>query len=91
MAKTFEVFYYNKLPLGKKELSHKYTETWEKTNYNCANCGRRGVWQRQDGGDLYVGPQYICIGCGHFFYLPDGVLPVSFDTQDSQRLKHLRT
>lgn len=90
MEKTFEVSYYRKQPSGKKELSHKYTETWEKTGYYCANCGERKVWARAEG-DMYVGPQHMCVSCAHFFYLPDGVFDTCHENQDSQRLKHLRS
>lgn len=89
MEKKFEVFYYNKLPLGKMEVSHKYTEAWEKTDFYCPNCGKRGVWSVA-GGDMYVGPQHICVDCESSFYLPDGVLDIRNNNQDSQRLKHLK-
>ena len=88
-TKKFDVLYY-KDPRGKgKEFSHKYSEPWELTDYFCPNCGKKGVWFRNDSGDYYVGEQYICIECEHTFYLPDGVSKAN-DEQDTQRLKALK-
>ena len=88
MKKRFDVLYYKSLPGKGETFSHKYTETWETTRFFCPKCGERGVWFRNDGGDYYIGEQYICIFCKSTFYLPDGVINIS-DKQDTQRLEQL--
>ena len=42
-----------------------------KTALFCPNCGDREVWRNADGGDYYVGEQYLCVACKHSFYLPN--------------------
>ena len=87
--KRFDVLYY-KNPNGKvKEFSHKYSELWELTDYFCPNCGKKGVWFGDDGGDYYIGEQYICMECEHTFYLPNRVSEANGE-QNAQRLKHLK-
>ena len=88
--KTFEVLYY-KNPTGKKkEQSHQDTETWEYIDYYCPNCGKQTVWFRNDGGDYYIGEEFICLSCSHNFYLPTGTNDASKNEQGKQRLKYLK-
>lgn len=89
LQRTFDVLYF-KNPRGEgKEFSHKYSETWEPTEYFCPNCGEKSVWHECSPGDYYVGEQYICLKCGNTFYLPMGVNEANGE-QDEQRLEYLR-
>ena len=89
MKKTFDILYYTQIT-GVREFSHKTSEPWEKTPLHCPRCGDTEVWFRNDGGDYYVGEQYLCIGCDAEFHLPDGVSDAK-DEQNKQRLKNLKS
>jgi transposase-like protein len=82
----FEVAYY----IG-GEFSHKYEEEWLKTDLFCPSCGENRVYDEQGMGDYYVGPQFLCAACGASFFLPFGPEERPDDTQDVQRLYHIRT
>ena len=88
-TKTFDVNYFKNSYGKEQELSHKYSEPWELTDYFCPHCGKKGVWFRNDGGDYYVGEQHICIECDHTFYLPNGIIKAT-NEQDAQRLARLK-
>lgn len=83
--KTFDINYYK----GDRTFSHKYAETWEKTDYYCLCCGEPKVWRDSSEGDYEAGPQHLCVACGATFNLPCGAEP-SIQDQDLQRLEHLR-
>lgn len=88
MEKRFDVVYYSHRQGEERKFSHQYSEPWSKTELYCPRCAKKEVWFRDDGGDYYVGEQYICTACKGTFYLPDGVSDV-FDAQNEQRLRHL--
>jgi hypothetical protein len=89
MRITFDVDYYQN-PRGEGETwSHKYSETWEPTEYYCPACGKQSVWMESYGGDYYVGERHLCIGCNVSFYLPEGV-DRNTNRQIQQRLKNIR-
>ena len=85
---TFNTIYYSQKQGDDRKFSHKYSETWSKTETYCPRCAKKEVWFRDDGGDYYVGEQYICTACKGTFYLPCGVSD-SHGEQDVQRLSHL--
>ncbi len=75
----------------KYEAGHSYLERWIPTTYFCPGCGSREVWMRNDGGDYYVGEQYLCWRCGGDFYLPSGVQTNhASNWQTRQRLEAIR-
>ena len=89
MTKTFDVLYYKTADTG-REFSHKYSETWRLSDFHCPRCANKYVWFHDDGGDYYVGEQYICGDCKSTFYLPTGVNLIHENhEQDQQRLTHL--
>lgn len=48
------------------------------TEYFCAGCGVRDVWEDpSDIGDYYEGQTYYCRSCGKEFTLPSGVNDVA--------------
>lgn len=86
MKKKFDVNYYN----GKKEWTHKYTETWEfEENIHCPCCGKKSVWS-SDGYDYYLDNEHICIECNTSFYLPS-FNDIGKDIQGLQRLENLKS
>ena len=87
--KKFDINFYNNPTGNKKEWSHKYTETWDKSKYYCPKCRGNNVWYEKSGGDYDVGEKYICISCNSYFYLPDGVSNTN-NEQDIQRLDYLK-
>jgi DNA-directed RNA polymerase subunit RPC12/RpoP len=88
MKKSFDVLYYSN-PRGEgKKFSHKYSETWEPEDIFCPRCGHKKVWVNTDGGDYYVGEQYLCTNCNSTFHLPSGV-NISNSEQDKQRVAKL--
>jgi len=47
-------------------------EYYETTEYYCPKCGNKTVWVEvdDDGGDFYVGLEYVCTTCPTTFCLP---------------------
>lgn len=88
MEKRFDVIYYSQKQGEGRKFSHQYPELWSTTEAYCPRCAKKEVWFRDDGGDYYVGEQYICIACKGTFYLPAGVSECR-NEQDEQRLAHL--
>ena len=43
---------------------HSYSEVWEPLEIYCPECGKQRVWREMGEGDYYVGPSYLCAGCG---------------------------
>lgn len=54
----------NEYPSTEKHEGHHYWAEYEETVYFCPNCGEQKVWAEQDGGDYYVGADFVCAGCG---------------------------
>jgi predicted RNA-binding Zn-ribbon protein involved in translation (DUF1610 family) len=69
--------------------THKYETDYLYEKIYCPKCANRSVYRADDGGDYYVGEQYVCIECGSFFYLPNGVGVSNYDI-DTQTITQLR-
>jgi DNA-directed RNA polymerase subunit RPC12/RpoP len=66
------------------KAGHSYQESWETDGeLHCPHCGKREVWVNCNGGDYYVGEQYLCAACGWTFYMPE--LNAGQDEYDEQR------
>ncbi len=48
---------------------HAYEKQYKKTELFCCFCATKDVWENQDGGDYYVGADYLCNHCGACLYL----------------------
>lgn len=45
--------------------SHKSEDTYiSQEEMFCPSCGKKSVWREAGYGDLYEGPDYVCISCG---------------------------
>lgn len=86
MPITFDVNYYK----GDGSFSHKYSETWERTDWYCPKCGERKVWHDTSGGDYYVGEMHLCMGCHSSFYLPSLHEVNVNDKQTTQRCHEIQ-
>ena len=90
MEKKFDVIYTKDDRInGGKIFSHKYEEPWRRQDIFCPKCGKKEVWMCDNGGDYYVGEQYLCVGCEATFYMPGGASTAGGE-QDEQRLSKLR-
>ncbi len=80
-----DVAYFSQRAGEARKFSHQYHEVWEPEELHCPKCGQKQAWRCANGGDYYVGDQYICTACRSSFYLPGGVQDASGE-QDEQRL-----
>lgn len=80
-----DVAYFSQRPGEARKFSHHYHEALEPEDLFCPKCGQKHVWRCDNGGDYYVGEQYICTACRSSFYLPSGVQDATGE-QDEQRL-----
>jgi len=90
MKKHFDVAYYkcDQHTQGKRVLRRVAEEDWVKEDIFCPGCGGKEVWRCDDGGDYYVGEQYLCTSCKKTFYLPSGIVG-AVGEQNRQRLIYL--
>ena len=42
---------------------------WVKSGNHCPGCGSAETWVKNDDGDYYVGPDYVCLSCGAKGYM----------------------
>jgi hypothetical protein len=80
-----DVAYFSQRTGDARKFSHQYREAWELEGLFCPKCGQKHVWRCDNGGDYYVGEQYICTACRSSFYLPRGVQDAAGE-QNEQRL-----
>ena len=51
--------------------SHHYWTEWKETKLFCPDCGKQNIWAETGPGDYYIGSDFACLKCGHFFYMLD--------------------
>jgi len=67
MKKTIKILY------GTPEkVSHSSEEEYEKTEFYCFRCGKKGVWEGVCPGDYYLGQTWMCEYCGEDFTMQPG-------------------
>jgi len=96
VTKKFQVVYYQHMRFRPIEESHRYWESWDKTEQYCVNCGMHGVWRSQSE-DYEAGPTLMCTDCGFRHTINferedcSRDYPDQINNQDKQRIDALRS
>jgi len=69
--------------------SHEYKSPWKETTYFCPCCGSKSVWNKNDGGDYYMGETFACVSCNADWCWP-GEPSVSKDDWEMAEMASLR-
>lgn len=54
------------------------------------NCGVKGLWEAQGGGDFYIGPDFLCTNCSYLCHLPTGVSPI-VELRELKKVEQIKT
>jgi predicted RNA-binding Zn-ribbon protein involved in translation (DUF1610 family) len=87
MKVVIEYIYNTKRAKECGQNGHHYIREFKKCNYYCPVCGKQEVWNRQDGGDYYMGESYYCTNCGATSYLDN----TSVEEQNDDIIEQLKT
>lgn len=52
-----------RVPFERGDKSVTY-HTFVLTDWFCPACGKKTVWEEDDEGDYYCGPEIVCSSCG---------------------------
>lgn len=64
---------------------HHYWSNYEKCDLYCPHCGQKTIWEKQGGGDCYLGVDYVCTSCVRTHYLEN------MNSADEKIVEQLRT